>query len=191
MNPNQSHSLSHPELELDVPSAEKWAVILREERRRLHEDQETLREREQNLRKYEAKLRSLQDEIQTGRTQDAAETDSSAAFAGRPHGRAVRGADDPNLQAAWDKLHRARELLQAEQDHLSNDRNFLRELELSVKQREEALAVREARVAEREARLLAGPNSRPAAPEDPQGSAVARLTLAPFNMARSMLGGKK
>lgn len=192
MNPTTSLPHSNPELEISAPAAEKWSAVLREERRRLHEDQESLREREHNLRSYEAKLRSLQDEIEAGRSVKAASLlGTKPPFSPRQNGRAGR-EEDPTLQVAWDKLHRARELLQAEQDHVRNDRNFLRELEVSLKHREEVLAAREARVAEREARLLVGTGgARPHGGDESHSSAVARITLAPFNMARSMLGGKK
>lgn len=182
-----------PELKLPRASAEKWAATLTEERRRLQEDQEALRERENNLREYEARLRSWQAEIDAGR---AAVTARPVAPAATPTPttlvRASRApfTDDPALQAAWEKLHRARELLEAEQVHLRDDRLAMRELELAAKKRSEALDAREAALVQREALVAAATPPEPIAAEHTL-SAVTRLTRAPFDMARSVFGGKK
>ena len=99
------------------------------------------------------------------------------------------------MPTAWEKLHRARELLEAEQAHLRDDRIAQREFEAQLKRREEAVAEREARVAEREARLPANlPAPKPkagAAAAEEEESAVSRLTTAPFKFASAMLRGKK
>jgi hypothetical protein len=183
---------AEPILKLNRPSAEKWAATLAEERRRLHEDQEALREREQNLRDYETRLRALQAEIEAGRT--------GAAPAPAPAPRTLGASpaflrsssqapfqDDPSLQAAWEKLHRAREIFEAEQKNQRDDRIAMREQEAQIKRREEALAAREARLAEREALVLAA-----TPPPQPAGeSAVTRMTRAPFSIARSVFGKKE
>lgn len=192
MNPPVTFPPPAPELKLPRASAEKWAATLAEERRRLQEDQDALRERENNLREYEARLRAWQAEIDAGR---------AATIPPRPAGGPVPAAtpttlvrssrapfaDDPALQAAWEKLHRARELLEAEQNHLRDDRIMLREQETTLKKREQALAEREAKVAEREALVAA---ATPAPKKDDE-SAMSRITRAPFEMARSVFGGKK
>ena len=195
------HSVE-PTLKLPRVSAEKWAETLAEERRRLQEDHEALREREENLREYEARLRALQAEIEASRAVPAPVHAHSYAHAstGNTHGTAfLRPSsktpfhDDPALQAAWEKLHRAREILEAEQNHLRDDRIATRELQTAVKQREQALIEREARIAEREALIVDATlpaEPEPAATESSQ-SAVSRFTLAPFNMARSVFGAKK
>jgi hypothetical protein len=176
------------------PPSEKWAATLAEERRRLHEDQEALRERETNLRDYEARLRSLQAEIEAGRgAPPVTAARSTAAPFVRPSSKAPF-ADDSALQIAWEKLHRARELFEAEQAHLRDERIVMHDQQAEVKRREEAVAAREARVAERE-RLIAETNTcavsgEPVASEHTM-SAVTRLTRGPFNMARSVFGGKK
>lgn len=196
-----------PTLKLARPSAEKWAATLAEERRRLQEDQEALREREENLREYEARLRTLQAEIEAGRTMTpasastprvtaATRTASSGATAvpfHRPSSRAPF-TDDTALQAAWEKLHRARELLEAEQTHLRDDRIAMRDMEVGLKKREEALAEREARLAEREALVLAAMSEKEiaaAANAAATESAVTKITTAPFKMARAVLRVKK
>ncbi len=194
MNSTITFPPAEPTLKLPRPSAEKWAATLAEERRRLQEDQDALREREQNLRDYEARLRSLQAEIEAGRTAvtDPAATETRPATAGftRPSSRAPF-QDDSALQAAWEKLHRAREIMEAEQRNLRDDRLATRELEQQVKQREEAVAAREQAVAEREALIIAA-----TPPPQPMGgehgmSAATLFTRGPFNMARSVFRGRK
>lgn len=204
MNSSITFPAPAPTLKLVRPSADKWAATLADERRRLLEDQEALREREENLRQYEARLRALQAEIETGRTGAAASPGAAAAASTserssgvpfqRPGSRAPFG-DEAALQAGWEKLHRAREILEAEQNHLRVDRLAIREQETAVKRREQAVAEREMRVAEREAAVPATA-ANGAATEEPVASehtmsAVTRLTRAPFNLARSMLSGKR
>lgn len=175
------------------PPSEKWAATLAEERRRLHEDQEALREREANLRDYESRLRSLQAEIEAGRgAPPVTTTRNTAAPFLRPTSKAPF-ADDAALQVAWEKLHRARELFEAEHSHLRDERIVLNDQQAELKAREEAVAVREANVAVRE-QLIAETNTcatsgQPVASEHTL-SAVTRLTRAPFNMARSVFGKK-
>src|SRR5687767_11091344 len=108
-----------PDLKLARPSADKWAATLAEERLRFQEDQEALRMREDNLREYETRLRLLQAEIEAGRapagaaTAVAASSRSTPSIFQRPSSRVPFG-DDPALASAWEKLHRAREILEAE-----------------------------------------------------------------------------
>lgn len=175
-----------PELKLPRASAEKWAATLTEERRRLQEDQDALRERELNLREYEARLRLWQAEIDAGREGAAARVAPATPVAKTSRTPFV---DDSVLQAAWEKLHRARELLEAEQAHMRDDRITLRDQEASLKKRQEALNEREARLAERE-QLVAAATAQPIASEHTM-SAMTRLTRAPFDMARSVFSGKK
>lgn len=187
MNPTIIFPAPEPTLKLSRPSAEKWAAALEEERRRLIEDQEALREREENLRHYEARLRALQEEITAARTIPPAER---AAPVGRGLSR-VPFEDGGALAAGWDKLHRARELLEAEQAHLREDRHAIREQEQALKQREATVEARERAVAEREAELgpiLAG--HEPVGSEHTM-SAMTRLTRVPFDMARSVFGGRR
>lgn len=182
-----------PTLKLPRPSAEKWAATLAEERRRLHDDHEALREREANLREYENRLRALQAEIEAGRNgaQFPAPVRATVSPFHRPASR-TPFTDEAALQAAWEKLHRARALMEAEQEHLRDDRIAQHDWETEMKQREEAVATREAELAAREAQLAAATaeTSEPVAGEHTM-SAVTRLTRAPFEMARSVFGGKK
>ena len=171
------------------PPSEKWAATLAEERRRLQEDQEALREREANLRDYEARLRALQAELEAGRGAPpvTARTATTAAPFLRPTSKAPF-SDETALQAAWEKFHRARELFESEQSHMRDERIVLKDQQAEVKQRETAVAARETAVAQREELVAAA--TPPVAAEHTM-SAVTRLTRGPFNMARSVFGGKK
>ncbi len=179
------------ELKLARPSSEKWAATLAEERLRLQEDQESLRDRETNLREYEARLRILQAEIEAGRSVPpiplaaaAAPARSTPSLFQRPSSRAPFG-EDPALQVAWEKLHRAREILEAEQKNLRDDRISLQDLEVMLKQRMVELTEREAVVAQREAILAASAAPMEQIPEgEPEVSAVTRFT-------RSVFGGRR
>jgi multidrug resistance efflux pump len=175
------------------PSAEKWAATLTEEKLRLQEDQDALREREENLREYEARLRTLQAEIEANRSYSVAPmpmvSRSTPSLFHRPSSRSPFG-EDPGLQAAWEKLHRAREILEAEQKNLRDDRITIREQEIQVKRREAEVAEREARLAQRESRVSVATSAPVALTEVPQESAVSRLSRVPFDMARSVFGRK-
>lgn len=94
-----------------------------------------------------------------------------------------------SLQEAWDKLYKARAILEAEQNHLRDDR-------IAVQGEIDALAAREEMVAAREARIqqleLQATLARAEAEDaKAEGSALARITRAPFDMARSVFGQKK
>ena len=189
--PARPPALKLPRASSAPPTQEKWAGSLAEERRRLQEDHDALRVREENLREYEARLRALQDEIEGGRPAPSVTMRTATPFV-RPSSKAPFETD-AGLQAAWEKLHRARELLEGEQTHLRDERIITHEKENDVARREKAVAEREARVAARE-RTVAEAEALATAPPvaaEPAPSAVSRLTRAPFNMARSVFGGKK
>lgn len=186
-----------PLTKLARPSAEKWVATLTEERRRLQDDQEALREREANLREYETRLRALQADIDALRELDASATGSAAAGSRPPqfHRPTSRTpfAEDGALQVAWEKLHRAHELFEAEQAHLRNDRCTVREQEANLKKREEAVAAREQRVTEREAVILraaAAVTNPPVAPASNPAAANAKVTANPFSIARAVFGAR-
>ncbi len=176
-----------PTLKLTRPSADQWVATLAEERRRLLEDQEALREREQNLRNYEARLRVLQEEIEAGRTTFVPASSGSAAPPAVRSTSRVPFAEAATLSSGWEKLHRARELLEAEQVHLREDRQAVRDQEVVLKRREAAVAVREVQLTEREEAMASG---QPIAGEHTM-TVVTRLTRGPFDLARSVFGGKK
>jgi hypothetical protein len=168
------------------------AAALELERRRIKEDSEALQLREENLRQYEARLRAMQSEMDTGR--GGQPTRSAAPFSGRS--MAPFSHEDSGLEAAWQKLHRAREITEAEQAHLRDDRLAMRALEAELKQREAAVAARESRVAAQEellATAIPKTKSRAAKAREPIAgqqtlSAFTRLTRAPFMIADSLRG---
>ncbi|MEO7413355.1 MAG: hypothetical protein ABIZ81_08350 [Opitutaceae bacterium] len=169
------------------------AAALELERRRIKEDSEALQLREENLREYEARLRAMQSEMDTGRGGQAAR--STAPFGGRSI--APFSHEDAGLDAAWQKLHRARELTEAEQAHLRDDRLSMRAIEADLKQREAALEAREARVAAQVELLAAATPPLPKRSESKARepiagqqtlSAFTRLTRAPFMIAESLRG---
>jgi hypothetical protein len=99
-----------------------------------------------------------------------------------PYGKAA-------LQMAWDKLYRARALLEAEQAHMRDDRLALRAEIEALGEREQAVAAREAQIRRHEMELaLARADAEEAKVSE---SALTRLTRAPFDMARSVFSNKK
>jgi hypothetical protein len=158
----------------------------------LWEDHEALRLREFNLRDYETRLRALQAEIEASRPDG---TVASGPALSHPAPVAFRRpadqspfVDDHALQAACEKLHRTRELLEVEQLHMRDDRIFIHDKLGSLKIREAEVAAREATLGDREA-LIAAASPRPTAGQHAV-SAITRLTTAPFNMVRSVFRGK-
>lgn len=193
MNSTVSFPPQSPPLKL-TRSSEKWAATLTEERRRLQEDQDALREREANLRDYEGRLRNWQAEIDAGRG-GAVAVHPVATIVSTPtpfqrRSSQVPFAGEPSLPAAWDKLHRARELLEAEQVHLKMDREQVRELQATNKCLAEELVAREARLAERELLVIAATPPSPGEPVAAEHtmSVMTRFTRGPFDMARSVFG---
>src|SRR4051812_39073867 len=87
-------------------------------RRELAEEFETLREREANLREYEARLRAWQ-----------AQLDSRSGGQGGPGSEApfvqavsqMPFSSDSLLASSWEKFHRARAILEAEQKQLRDE----------------------------------------------------------------------
>ena len=148
-----------------------------------------LREREANLREYEGRLRKLQAEIEALR--ESAGPLTAPRTGTTPFTRPSSVApfsEDPALHAAWEKFFRAREIMEAEQCHLRDDRLVVRDRYEEVIKREAAVTLREQRLEERES-LSHGPVLT--ATTEPTVSAVSRITRAPFNMARSVFGGTK
>lgn len=149
-------------------------------------DLQTLREQEMNLRDYETRLRNWQAQIDAALMKPpvVAVTGSGSPFMRPASSSPFSMGGEGSLEAAWEKFHRARGLLEAEQHQMRDDRIVLREMELAVKRREEELAEREAALAERE-RLLAEAIERSPA------SAVQRLTQAPFVAAKAIFSSRK
>jgi hypothetical protein len=186
MNPSPSSS-NEPSLQLPrraVP-AEVPAELSAESRWQLEIDLAGLRERETNLREYEARLRAWQEQL------DAA--GRSPAIPGRsapPLGVSSSPFALPNdfeLRGAWEKLHRARALLEAEQKQLRDDRIVMRDTVGQLDRREAELTAREAAVTQREQQVAAAEAAIAAVTvEEKPASAVRRLAQAPLQAARAV-----
>jgi hypothetical protein len=159
-----------------------------QERHNLDQDHEALRDREANLRDYETRLRLWQAQIESSlQSPPLAQYAPPVALGRAPSLAPFEG--DVALQAAWEKFHRARELLEAEQAHLRDDRLNLKETAALLKRHEVALTAREENLAQREAILAAAVAAQQAEPVK-QPSAILRFTQSPFNLAKSVFGGK-
>jgi hypothetical protein len=114
-----------------------------------------------------------------------AESDSTMPFESEeagPHGPAA-------LRAAWDKLYRARAILEAEQAHLRDDRIAIQGELDALDAREQAVSAREEQLRQYEQQLAL---ARQAALDERESeSAISRLTRAPFSMAKSVFGKKE
>jgi FixJ family two-component response regulator len=174
------------------------ATQLAHERRRWHDDLDLIREQENNLREYEARLRQLQAQL---------EADRVLWFSSRPQSRSPF-QDDAAVKAAWEKLQRATDLLEAERAVFRDERMAFREQEADIKRREAKLEELMSKLDDQEKRLRglpAGPSSfsappvavtAPAAvggstpPVGPKFS-VKAISRTPFEMAKSLLGRTK
>lgn len=114
------------------------STVIAQDRRRCHEELDELREREENLRRYEERLRDMQGRLETQRLTTAA---APAHGGGQP---------DPQLLTAWEKLHRASELLEAERATFRDERMAMKDLEQTIRRREERLRQLEAQIAQHE-----------------------------------------
>jgi hypothetical protein len=100
--------------------------------------------------------------------------------------------EQTSLEAAWDKLYRARTLLEAEQVHLRDDRIALQGVLEDIIRREEAVSARELRMDQIEAhQAIDREEAADAALEKESRSTIEKLTQAPFDIARSVFGAKK
>jgi hypothetical protein len=112
-------------------------------------------------------------------------------FEGSEHseGHEIDPRGQTALEAAWEKLYRARQLLEAEQAHVRDDRIALQGVLEDIVRREEAVSAREQRVEQFE--LAQALDKEEAAEEKESRSAISKLTQAPFDLARSVFGSKK
>ena len=107
------------------------------------------------------------------------------AAASGPYGQA-------GLQSAWDKLYRARSILEAEQAHIRDDRIVLQAEVDALEAREQAVSARELRIRQIELQMaLLKEEEQDEQEERDSESAIKRLTRAPFEIARSVFGSKK
>ena len=92
------------------------------------------------------------------------------------------------LQAAWDKLYRARALLEAEQAHLRDDRIALQGEVDALEVRRQAVIARELRIQQMQ---LKEALDKEEAEEKESQSTMKKLTRAPFEIARQVFGKKE
>ena len=165
------------------------ATQIAQERRRWHEDLDLLREQETNLREYEARLRQLQAQL---------EADRVLWFSSRPVSRSPF-QDDAAVKAAWEKLQRATDLLEAERAVFRDERMAMRELEAEIKRRETRLGETEGRLSEQEKRMRGMPVlstppfvAKGGTPPSvvPAGKSLKMPSRTPFEVAKSLLGRK-
>jgi hypothetical protein len=190
-NPVIAFPAARPELKLSSLSADRPDAVQASqamERHHLDQDHEALRDREANLRDYESRLRLWQAQIESSlQPPPVASYVAPVALGRAPSISPFEG--DAALQSGWEKLHRARELLEAEQAHVRDDRLNLKETAALLKRHETALTAREASLAQREATLAAALTAQQAEPVK-QPSAILRFTQSPFTLAKSVFGGK-
>jgi len=148
------------------------------------DDFEALRVCEENLRAYEARLRAFQAELEAAGA-FVMPIGTNSPF-GERFDRAIapQAKSDESMQAGWDKIYRARSLMEAEQAVLKDERVKQRETAADLERREQAVGEREARMAEWEQQAAT-------AAAVPEPSAVARLTRAPWQMARTVFSSHK
>jgi DNA-binding response OmpR family regulator len=170
------------------------AMQIAQERRRWHEDLDLIREQEGNLREYEARLRQLQAQL---------EADRVLWFSSRPQSRSPF-QDDAAVKAAWEKLQRATDLLEAERAIFRDERMAFREQEADLKRREAKLEELAAKLDGQEQRLRGLPpastpppfTASPSTPSSfiastPPKASVKIISRAPFEIAKSLLGRGK
>ncbi len=175
---------------------QREATQIAQERRRWHEDLDLIREQETNLREYEARLRQLQAQL---------EADRVLWFSSRPQSRSPF-QDDAAVKAAWEKLQRATDLLEAERAIFRDERMAFREQDSDLKRREAKLEELQGKLDDQEKRLrglppaplpsTAMPFATVPMPQTPDQSAASKATMktisrAPFEMAKSLLGRNK
>lgn len=95
------------------------------------------------------------------------------------------------LQAAWDKLYRARALLEAEQAHLRDDRIALQGELDALEVRRQAVIARELRIQQLEINAALEREEAEEEAEKSPKSAMSKLTRTPFDVARRVFGPKK
>jgi DNA-binding response OmpR family regulator len=150
------------------------------DRRQLQEAFELLREQETNLRAYEQRLRAMGEEAEAARVQSAAPRQSRDPF-----------QRDATLEAAWTRLNRAMDMLEAERRNFTSEKLVLKEELAQLKAMQTALRQREEMLEAREAQLTAPPAGLPAGPVADPVSSRASFTRTPFKAARAIFSNSK
>lgn len=161
-------------------------------RRELAEEFEALREREANLREYEARLRAWQAQLDS-RTGGVGGPGSEAPFVQQVS--QLPFSSDSLLASSWEKFHKARAILEAEQKQLRDERMMMKDTDAALKRREMELASREEQLKRDRLPPVGHSAAADAAAADAEQkrpkSAMERLTSAPFRAARSAFKSDK
>ena len=120
---------------------------------------------------------------------ESMESDSAGPFEQADTKGDAEPKTEAALHAGWDKLYRARSILEAELAHLRDDKISLQGELAALGAREQAVAARELHL--RQLELQATLAREEAKDERESESAITRITRAPFDMARSVFGQKK
>ncbi len=137
------------------------AAAIAQERRRWHEELDQLREREDNLRSYEQRLRTMQAQIENERVNRPASTADGGSA-----NQIDRAEQEALLRAEWEKVHRAKQVIEAEAALHRDERMTLQELEKQIRQREERLRQLDQQIAAHE---VSGAKLGPSGGDEPRG----------------------
>jgi len=144
-------------------------IRLEMDRRQFQEDMDLLRQQEANLQAYEQRLREISAAAEAERVQSAAPRPSRDPF-----------QRDASLTAAWTRLDRAMDMLEAERRNFSGEKLVLKEELARLKAKEDALQQKEQDLETRLAELP--PNS------DLQRTPIAQ---GRFKVAKAIFAGNR
>ena len=141
---------------------------------------------------FPVKVAQRGDEARVAELQAQLEADRVLWFSSRPTSRSPF-QDDAAVKAAWEKLQRATDLLEAERAVFRDERMAMRELEADIKRREAKLTEVEGNIPEHDKRLRTLITTTPTntAPGIPAGVSMATspmkvITQPPFDAAKSV-----
>jgi hypothetical protein len=177
MSTPAENSPSTDQIRFEISQLEKM-------RAQIMSDMEAMRAQERNLKAFEARIRDSMPPMPMMGSRPPFETSGS-----RPAFETRTTNSNPGFDGEWEKLQRARALIEAERRSLTDERLVLREerdilkqREENLRQRDDAIKARETQVALREQNL-----SKPAV-----DSASAKATSrTPFEVAKGLFNIKR
>lgn len=148
-------------------------------RAQIMSDMEAMRAQEHNLKAFEARIRDSMPPMPMAGSRPPFESSGS-----RPAFETRSNNSNSGFDGDWEKMQRARALLEAERRSLTDERLVLREERDILKQREENLKQREDAMKQREAQVALREQKAAAATEElPPTKPVSRT---PFEAARNL-----
>ena len=189
MSSNEAKDPNPDQVRFEISQLEKM-------RAQIMSDMEAMRAQETNLKAFEARIRDSMPPIpfsgsrpsfEIGGSRPAFETGSRSSFesGSRPSFEVRSNANNPNLDAEWEKFQRARALFEAERRGLTDERLLLREERDVLKQREETLKLREEAIKQREAQVaIREKNIKP----DDEPPPPKPTSSSPFIAAKNLFG---